>query len=426
MSVNSRIPLRPSTSPALASGHPGRPGQYTEQPSSKYDPEMGADPSHEHKFDYQASLSSTKGGSRSNWGSLSGYRKLEYSYDFGSQHTSQTQLAPADIDPDAGFAKFYYFVTDISPLTRFFLVIIPFLVILWIPGILQLTVDHQSRLLGVPLAWWSAWWTILWPGWWLSRAASRTLPYILRSTVGVIVVESRRYIDWIEVLHGYVAMTIWTGISWITLQFFIVRQQSSSASSTSKSDVSFIAGLWFAFFLCAAILLLEKVLIQWVAGKYHERSYSERIVDQKRAVKVLATLYLHSRDIPGQDDTLEDGKIVDASNAKKITGRAVKGATAAIRSVAFRNALLEIEGTPGIPPDSPEAMIRIILESVQQTQSLARRLFYSFVQPGADTILVDDVAQFFPNTAEADAAFLLMDKDGHGDVNMSEMELVCM
>ena len=50
--------------------------------------------------------------------------------------------------------------------------------------------------------------------------------------------------------------------------------------------------------LCAALLFGEKVSIQWIAGKFHERSYAERIADQKFAIKVLVILYQHSTDIP--------------------------------------------------------------------------------------------------------------------------------
>jgi hypothetical protein len=38
--------------------------------------------------------------------------------------------------------------------------------------------------------------------------------------------------------------------------------------------IKFINQLLFAFFLCAAILLGEKFSIQWIAGKFHEKSYA--------------------------------------------------------------------------------------------------------------------------------------------------------
>ena len=40
-----------------------------------------------------------------------------------------------------------------------------------------------------------------------------------------------------------------------------------------------IAKLLFAFFLCAGLLVFEKFAIQWIAGKFHERSYAGEFVD---------------------------------------------------------------------------------------------------------------------------------------------------
>jgi hypothetical protein len=82
--------------------------------------------------------------------------------------------------------------------------------------------------------------------------------------------------------------------------------------------------LLFALLLCAGALLFEKFSIQWIAWKFHERSYAgnnklfyapwlsltfllsflERIADQKYAVHALATLYKHSISIPTRLDTL--------------------------------------------------------------------------------------------------------------------------
>ena len=43
-----------------------------------------------------------------------------------------------------------------------------------------------------------------------------------------------------------------------------------------------IAKLLFAFFLCAGLLVFEKFAIQWIAGKFHERSYAGEFVDSPK------------------------------------------------------------------------------------------------------------------------------------------------
>ena len=87
-------------------------------------------------------------------------------------------------------------------------------------------------------------------------------------------IGSRRYIDWLEVLHRYVAFTAWTIAIWVTYQPLLNRRQSDGASDNSKEIISLLGRLLFALFLCALVLFMEKFAIQFIAGKFHERSYA--------------------------------------------------------------------------------------------------------------------------------------------------------
>lgn len=100
------------------------------------------------------------------------------------------------------------------------------------------------------------------------------LPSVFRHTVGLVAIGSRRYIDWLEVLHRYVAFTAWTVAIWVTYQPLLNRRQSDHASDNSKEIISLLGRLLFAFFLCALVLFMEKFAIQFIAGKFHERSYA--------------------------------------------------------------------------------------------------------------------------------------------------------
>ncbi len=146
---------------------------------------------------------------------------------------------------------------------------------------------------------------------------------------------------------------------WITWNPVIDSQQESNASDKSVRIINLIGRFLFGFYLCSAVLLGEKFAIQWIAGKFHERSYAgksrtrpsslslttpssaiERIADQKFAVRSLVTLYRHSSDIPGRSDTLKASHAKNASvNPKKIFKRAMKGVriAATTTTTAFGN-----------------------------------------------------------------------------------------
>ncbi len=79
-----------------------------------------------------------------------------------------------------------------------------------------------------------------------------------------------------------------------------------------------------------------------------------------------------------------------------------------------------------LQPNSPQAVVKTALQSANKSRLLARRLFYSFVRPGADHLVVSDIARFFPSAELAEHAFTIFDKDSNGDINRDEMEMACM
>jgi len=235
--------------------------------SSPYDPERGQAPTGPSVHSESRNPS---------WDLLAGIKKLENSYDeFDTRTASQSHLAYADGDiPKTKFIKFYNYLLNVSIVTRWILFIVPVLGMLWIPGILSLTTFPNAKIWGVRLFWWSIWLSVAWGGWWGALAVSRIMPHILRSTIGVVAVATRRYIDWIQVLHRYIALFVWTLIIWVSWGPLIDNQQKLGTGNKSINASDTAARLLFAFVLCSAVLLFEKLSIQWIAGKFHERSYA--------------------------------------------------------------------------------------------------------------------------------------------------------
>ncbi|KAI0371035.1 hypothetical protein BV20DRAFT_942709 [Pilatotrama ljubarskyi] len=370
------------------------------------------------------------------WDLLAGMRKFEQGYEqFDSRNASQSHLAFADGDvPKNKLSKLYNYLLNVSIVTRWIIFIIPVLGLLWIPGILGFTKFPDTRIYGVKLLLWSIWLSVVWLGWWSSLATFMILPKLLRNTVGVVILTVRKYSDWLEVLHRYAAFATWTIVIFVSYQPLINATQRTD-NSTSQQSVDTMSKLLFALMLSACVLFGEKLAIQFIAAKFHERSYADRISEQKFAVRVLVTLYQHSTDIPWRSDTLRDGaagsggdKHKSVFNPQKVFKKALKGvrSAATTTTTVLGTVASEIAGTSVLQPNSPQAMVKTALESANKSRLLARRLFYSFVRPGADHIQVEDIERFFRSKEEADAAFAIFDKDMNGDVNRDEIEMACM
>ncbi|KAJ7924831.1 hypothetical protein B0H13DRAFT_1976209 [Mycena leptocephala] len=339
------------------------------------------------------------------------WKKIEHSYqEFDpARDATEAHLAFADGDiPNNQASKLYNYLLNVSIVSRWIVFIVP--VMVW----------------GVGLLWWSIWLSVCWGGWWTALAASMILPRIIRRTIGVIAVGTRRYLDWLQVLHRYVAIFLWTLAIFISYNPLInARQKSATPNSVKIIDLG--QKLFFAFLVCAAVLLFEKFSIQWIAGSYHEKSYAERIADQKFAVKSLVTLYRNSKNV-GRPDALRADSAKDALNPRQFFKRALEGVrnVATTTTTAFGNVASEIAGSSVLQPNSPQSIVLTALESANQSRLLARRLFYSFAKPNTDYMLVEDVAPFFPTSEEADLVFALFDQDSNGDASRDEVEMAVM
>jgi hypothetical protein len=70
--------------------------------------------------------------------------------------------------------------------------------------------------------------------------------------------------------------------------------------------------------------------------------------------------------------------------------------------------------------------LALVIDQLFTISQLARRLFYSFVKPQSDVLLVEDIQRFFTTQDEADAVFSLFDMDSNGDATRDEVEMACM
>ncbi|KAG8747158.1 hypothetical protein FRC10_002207 [Ceratobasidium sp. 414] len=324
---------------------------------------------------------------------------------FDTRNASQAHLQFAEGDmPKNGLVRFYNYLLNLSIVTRWILYIVPVLALLWIPGIVQLTAVPKANIWSVPLEWWSIWFSVCWVGWWAALAVSMALPMVLRNTLGVVAVGLRRYIDWLMALQRFMAFFAWSLAQWIAFTQLILRHRPSvnesdanavASQASNDSNLDLISKILFGVMLCAAILLGEKFAIQWIAFKFHERSYAERIAEQKAQTSCLTMLYKHSSEIPGRSDTLKDGPSGPATiNPKKLLRGVLKGVkgVASTTTTALGNVASEIAGSPAVLTHLDFSLLVV----------------------------------FFTHYETAEIAFGMFDKDGNHDATRDEVEMACL
>ncbi|KAI5478657.1 hypothetical protein MNV49_004684 [Pseudohyphozyma bogoriensis] len=353
-----------------------------------------------------------------------------------SANTSNPNLlfAEGDMPINANTNAFTRMVSrlfEASFLVRWIIYIIPFLILLWIPGILGVTAYPNATIWGCPLVWWSAWFSVVWCGWWGAALVARVGPTLLKNTLGVVAPELRHYILYVQAVQFYTGAAGWALAIWISFSPMI-RQRVRN--DNSKSTLSLITQGLFGLFIVLVILLLEKVVIQVIAHNFHKKSYEDRIIEQKFQIRVLVSLYVNSHDV-GRSDTL-DGQYLAARPGNKrqttdptlLVKKALRGAKKAAQTATtvIGTVASEIAGERVLQPNSPASMVTSALGSANKTKQLARRIFYSFCPSYRQALLLEDVSRCFENRDVADRAFAIFDRDGNGDASLEEIEMACL
>ncbi|WOO85247.1 Mechanosensitive ion channel protein Msy1 [Vanrija pseudolonga] len=331
---------------------------------------------------------------------------------------------------DAGktkLSRLYLWLLNRGIVIRWSMFIIPILALLWIPGIVGLTMDSDPTVWGVPLLWWSIWLTVMWLGFWASKAAFMIFPHVFRQTIAVIIPNLKQYTDMVRNLGKYAKFILWTFICYITWQPLIERQCEHPNGSNSANALSNIEKILLGIVLCTVVTGIEKLLVQLIAFQFHRDSYADRLDEQKFQIKILTTLYSYSHDIPGRSDTLADSASTTTKGTRtpKIAIRkALRGIKSAAQSTtnAFGNVASEMTGSSVLQTNSPSNKVKAAISSSNKSKALARRLYYSFRQPGTDHLTIADIARFFPDLETAERAFNLFDRDGNGDATRDEID----
>ncbi|PWN51532.1 hypothetical protein IE53DRAFT_386088 [Violaceomyces palustris] len=360
--------------------------------------------------------------------------------------------------------------SSIHPSIRLFLYIVGPTALLWIPGIIALTVydarpsnDYKNPAVWqVGIFWWSCWLSSIWVGWWACRIAAFIIPKLLRHTFGAVATQLKHYIDYLVAVEKYLAIFFWTVVLWIVWLVIIWKNfqdpakdqidpstldplssnsttiiptisSSSTADTTSTANLMVTLGrLWFGFVICAAVLLGEKLIIQGIAYNFHRVSYEDRISTSKFHIKVLTTLYENSRDLHRKDTYLAAEQEVKRKSGMYLAKAKLKRTQEKVKIAAQTSSSIlgtvasEIAGQAVLQPNNPRSIVVSALNSRKQTQALARRIWYSFVPVGKNEILLDDVLPCFPDAITAEAAFEVFDKDMNGDVTKEELEAACL
>ncbi|CAJ2507209.1 Uu.00g083950.m01.CDS01 [Anthostomella pinea] len=355
---------------------------------------------------------------------------------FNQPQQTPTMALPSE--PPNKLNKVFKHIKKLPRMIRYFLYSLPITAILLIPILLGIFVDRDHQAViggagGVQLLWFGIWLEVVWLSLWAARIATSIMPYIL--SLGAKIMGSGNPKKWKEIgrqLELHMSLFLW--LLAVLISFLpIMNTHKVAARVPDEADTAYPYISWInivnkviiALFVLAVMNFVEKVVIQWIATSFHMRTYSTRIELNKQSIAYLVHLYEHSKDRlvseaavmggePGSGAKTPLGLITD--NAREMANRVGDVANRVAGDFTGREVRLR---------NHPRKVVSELLRNTSSAQVLARRLFRTYAQPGSDVLTPHDLNPAFPTPDDAEAAFLVFDRDLNGDVSLEELEAYC-
>jgi small-conductance mechanosensitive channel len=186
-----------------------------------------------------------------------------------------------------------------------------------------------------------------------------------------------------------------------------------------------------SIFVCTILNFAEKIIIQLIAISFHLRTYSDRIDVNKFQIGSLTKLYQFSKEkISEPDEEFENHSGVGSGTRTPahLVKEAQKNTVEAFKKIGDVTGKIagDFAGKSVVTSSHPHQVILNLLSSTDGSQVLARRLYRTFCREAEENVHSDELRPAFDNDEEAEAAFMMFDKDMNGDISLEELESVCV
>merc|ERR1712000_204111 len=204
------------------------------------------------------------------------------------------------------------------------------------------------------------------------------------------------------------------------------RAKPHGREPDSQEWINIVFKVIIALFVLATLNFVEKIVIQWIAHAFHERTYATRIENNKGDIRQLVQLFEHAKSNLEETDSFWQGSSRNSAHGAQTPMAAFhENARQVVGKVG------QVVGRVGndfigrkVDTNHPRKVVAELRRTTSSSHTLARLLYRSLVRPDQDMVYLEDMQRAFKTSEEADAAFNVFDKDLNGDISMEEFEAV--
>jgi small-conductance mechanosensitive channel len=344
-------------------------------------------------------------------------------------HEKANTYSPPE-HPTSGFGKAFKRVHNSNLLVRYFMYIVPLVLIILTPLLLGGLVFERATVGGVRLLWFCVWLELVWLTLWGGRIVAKSLPWPVGIVSSIFTNNSKKWRDMCKQLEIPATLFFWLLAVLISFLPIMVHHHVEGGPKPRSWEVS-MNKVIISIFTGATLNFVEKIVIQLIAISFHLRTYADRIDINKFQIGSLTKLYQYSKEKIAMDDSDFEERTPNGSGARtpmqylNEAQKKTQSVFGKVGDVAGKVAG-DFTGKAVTKSTHPRQLVLTLLSSPSQSQILARRLYRTFVLEDADTVSSDDLKHAFDNDEEAESAFAMFDKDMNGDISMAELEAVCV
>ena len=334
--------------------------------------------------------------------------------------------------PEGNFARAFKRIHDSNFLVRYFMYIVPLVLIILIPLLLGALVFERATVGGVRLLWFCVWLEIVWLTLWGGRIVAKALPWPVGLVSSIFTNNSKKWRDMCKQLEIPATLFFWLLAVLISFLPVMIHHQLEGGPVTRPWMVT-MNKVIISFFTGATLNFGEKIIIQLIAISFHLRTYADRIEINKFQIGSLTKLYQYSKEkIAMEDSDFEETTPSGPGSGARTPMQYLNDAQKKTQSVFGKvgdvagKVAGDFTGKQVTKSTHPRQLVLTLLNTPTSSQVLARRLYRTFVKEDADTVSSEDLKHAFDDDEEAESAFSMFDKDMNGDISMAELEAVCV
>lgn len=344
-------------------------------------------------------------------------------------HEKASTFRPPE-HPNGSFSRVFKRIHDSNWLIRYFMYIVPLVLVILIPLLIGGLVFKRATVGGVRLLWFCVWLEVVWLTLWGARIVAKALPWPVGLVSSVFTNNSKKWRDMCKQLEIPATLFFWMLAVLISFLPIMIHHHLDGGTKVRPWEIA-MNKVIVSIFVGVTLNFGEKVIIQLMAIHFHLRTYADRIEINKFQIGSLTKLYQYSKDKIAMEDSDFEERTPLGSGARtpmQYLNDAQKKTQSVFGMVGdvAGNVAGDFTGKEVTKSTHPRQLVLTLLSNASQSQVLARRLYRTFVQEDADTISSEDLKHAFDDDEEADSAFAMFDKDMNQDISMSELEAVCV